>query len=265
MHQLFQLIFEHLIKYPLLDQQFHLQPAFDLSKLIVEGTFAFELYDTYGFPIDLTELMAREQGLSVDMEGFNVALQQQKTRSRAAAVVDTEDWVNLQENATSKFVGYTDLDAVTSVIKYRKVKAKGKEGYQIVLAETPFYAESGGQVGDRGTLNFDGEHIVVNDTKKENNLTIHFTEVLPEQIDAPVVAMVYTHLRAATSIHHSATHLLHAALRQVLGTHVAQKGSLVNEEQLRFDFSHFSKVTDEEIAEIEAIVNECTRCYQRNE
>ena len=186
-------------------------------------------------------------------------MQQQKARSRAAAVVDTEDWVNLQENATSKFVGYTELDAVTSIIKYRKVKAKGKEGYQIVLAETPFYAESGGQVGDKGTLNFDGEHIIVNDTKKENNLTIHFTEVLPEQIDAPVVARVYTHLRAATSIHHSATHLLHAALRQVLGNHVAQKGSLVNEEQLRFDFSHFAKVTDEEIAEIEAIVNEKIR------
>ena len=203
--------------------------------------------------------MASEIGWFVDMDGYEVAMKEQKTRSRAAAVVDTEDWVNLQENATSKFVGYNSLDAVTSVIKYRKVKAKGKEGYQLVLAETPFYAESGGQVGDKGTLNFDGEHIVVNDTKKENNLTIHFTEVLPEQIDAPVVAKVYTHLRAATSIHHSATHLLHAALRQVLGTHVAQKGSLVNEEQLRFDFSHFSKVTDEEIAEIEAIVNEKIR------
>ena len=229
------------------------------EKQIIHGVFAFELFDTFGFPIDLTQLMASEIGWKVDMAGYEVSLQQQKTRSRAAAVVDTEDWVNLQENATSKFVGYNSLDAVTSVIKYRKVKAKGKEGYQIVLAETPFYAESGGQVGDKGTLNFDGEHIIVNDTKKENNLTIHFTEVLPEQIDAPVVAKVYTHIRAATSIHHSATHLLHAALRQVLGTHVAQKGSLVNEEQLRFDFSHFSKVTDEEIAEIEAIVNEKIR------
>ena len=230
-----------------------------VEDLLLNGSFAFELYDTYGFPIDLTQLMASEIGWFVDMDGYEVAMKEQKTRSRAAAVVDTEDWVNLQENATSKFVGYNSLDAVTSVIKYRKVKAKGKEGYQLVLAETPFYAESGGQVGDKGTLNFDGEHIVVNDTKKENNLTIHFTEVLPEQIDAPVVAKVYTHLRAATSIHHSATHLLHAALRQVLGTHVAQKGSLVNEEQLRFDFSHFSKVTDEEIAEIEAIVNEKIR------
>ena len=227
--------------------------------LIISGAVAFKLQDTYGFPIDLTELLAREIGGKVDLEAFQVEMQQQKTRSRAAAVVDTEDWVNLQENATSTFVGYNSLDAVTSVIKYRKVKAKGKEGYQIVLAETPFYAESGGQVGDKGTLNFDGEHIIVNDTKKENNLTIHFTEVLPEQIDAPVVAKVYTHLRAATSIHHSATHLLHAALRQVLGNHVAQKGSLVNEEQLRFDFSHFSKVTDDEIAEIEAIVNEKIR------
>ena len=225
------------------------------AEKILSGRIVFELLDTYGFPLDLTSLIAKEYGWDIDEEGFKIAMQQQKDRSRAAAVVDTEDWVNLQENATSKFVGYNSLDAVTSVIKYRKVKAKGKEGYQIVLAETPFYAESGGQVGDKGTLNFDGEHIIVNDTKKENNLTIHFTEVLPEQIDAPVVAKVYTHLRAATSIHHSATHLLHAALRQVLGNHVAQKGSLVNEEQLRFDFSHFAKVTDEEIAEIEAIVN----------
>ena len=225
----------------------------------ISGEEAFKLYDTFGFPLDLTILVASEKGLKVDEAGFTVEMQKQKTRSRAAAVVDTEDWVNLQENATSKFVGYNNLDAVTSVIKYRKVKAKGKEGFQIVLAETPFYAESGGQVGDKGTLNFDGEHIIVNDTKKENNLTIHFTEVLPEQIDAPVVAKVYSHLRAATSIHHSATHLLHAALRSVLGTHVAQKGSLVNEEQLRFDFSHFAKVTDEEIDNIEAIVNDKIR------
>ena len=225
----------------------------------ISGEEAFKLYDTFGFPLDLTILVASEKGFKVDEAGFTVEMQKQKTRSRAAAVVDTEDWVNLQENATSKFVGYNNLDAVTSVIKYRKVKAKGKEGFQIVLAETPFYAESGGQVGDKGTLNFDGEHIIVNDTKKENNLTIHFTEVLPEQIDAPVVAKVYSHLRAATSIHHSATHLLHAALRSVLGTHVAQKGSLVNEEQLRFDFSHFAKVTDEEIDNIEAIVNDKIR------
>ncbi len=225
----------------------------------ISGEEAFKLYDTFGFPLDLTILVASEKGLKVDETGFAVEMQKQKTRSRAAAVVDTEDWINLQENATSKFVGYNDLDSVTSVIKYRKVKAKGKEGFQIVLAETPFYAESGGQVGDKGTLNFDGEHIIVNDTKKENNLTIHFTDVLPENIDAPVVAKVYSHLRAATSIHHSATHLLHAALRSVLGTHVAQKGSLVNEEQLRFDFSHFAKVTDEEIDNIEAIVNDKIR------
>ncbi len=225
----------------------------------ISGEEAFKLYDTFGFPLDLTILVASEKSLKVDEAGFAVEMQKQKTRSRAAAVVDTEDWINLQENATSKFVGYNNLDAVTSVIKYRKVKAKGKEGFQIVLAETPFYAESGGQVGDKGTLNFDGEHIIVNDTKKENNLTIHFTEVLPENIDTSVIAKVYSHLRAATSIHHSATHLLHAALRSVLGTHVAQKGSLVNEEQLRFDFSHFAKVTDEEIDNIEAIVNDKIR------
>ncbi len=229
------------------------------AKENITGEGAFKLYDTYGFPLDLTILVAAEKGLTVDEAGFVVEMNQQKTRSRAASVVDTEDWIVLQENPVSTFTGYTTLDAVTTVVKYRKVKAKGKEGYQIVMAETPFYAESGGQVGDKGTLNFGGDIIIVMDTKKENNLTIHLTETLPQQIEGKVVAKVYAHLREATSVHHSATHLLHAALRQVLGNHVAQKGSMVNDEQLRFDFSHFAKVSDDEIIAIESIVNEKIR------
>ncbi|MFC4232326.1 alanine--tRNA ligase [Parasediminibacterium paludis] len=233
---------------------------FDAKSGIINGAFAFELNDTYGFPIDLTQLMASEIGWTVDMQGFEEALQQQKNRSRAASVIDTEDWVTVNDVASS-FVGYTSLETQTQIVKYRKVKAKGKEGYQIVLAETPFYAESGGQVGDRGQLTLDSCELTVSDTKKENNLIIHFVETLPEAIDmaAEVVAKVDASKRQDTSSNHSATHLLHAALRQVLGTHVAQKGSLVNDEQLRFDFSHFSKVTNEEIAQIEAIVNQKIR------
>lgn len=225
---------------------------------VVNGKSAFELFDTYGFPIDLTLLIASEQGLTVDEKGFEAEMQQQKNRSRAATAIDTEDWVTLTDDE-SVFVGYYQLEIQTQVVKYRKVKAKGKESYQLVLATTPFYAESGGQVGDTGTLNFDGELIEVLDTKKENNLTIQFTDKLPANIQAPVTATVNRGKRAATAANHSATHLLHAALRQVLGTHVAQKGSLVNNDQLRFDFSHFSKVTDEELAQIEAIVNEKIR------
>ncbi len=230
------------------------------DKNIISGKFAFKLNDTYGFPIDLTALMARENNWTVDEAGFEAEMQQQKNRSRAASLVDTEDWVTVKDVASS-FVGYDSLETKTQVVKYRKVKAKGKEGYQIVLAETPFYAESGGQVGDRGQLVINNEELVIIDTKKENNLIIHFTEVLPADIDmaADVIATVDASKRQDTSSNHSATHLLHAALRQVLGTHVAQKGSLVNDEQLRFDFSHFSKVTNEEIAHIEAIVNQKIR------
>jgi alanyl-tRNA synthetase len=193
------------------------------------------------------------------MDGFNEKLQQQKNRSRAAGTVDTEDWVVLIENGLTEFVGYDSLEIKSKVVKYRKVKAKGKEAYQLVLEATPFYAESGGQVGDRGILDFDGEQIAVIDTKKENNLIIQFTESLPANIQLPVVAKVDVATRQSTAVHHSATHLLHAALRKVLGTHVAQKGSLVNEDNLRFDFSHFAKVSEEEIAQIEAIVNEKIR------
>jgi alanyl-tRNA synthetase len=236
------------------------EPGALVREKIIDGVSAFVLFDTYGFPIDLTQLMATEIGWTVDMKGFEEALQQQKNRSRAASVVDTEDWVTVNDIASS-FVGYDSLETKTQVVKYRKVKAKGKEGYQIVLAETPFYAESGGQVGDKGQLQVAGCQLLVSDTKKENNLIIHFVETLPADIDmaAEVIATVDTSKRQDTSSNHSATHLLHAALRQVLGTHVAQKGSLVNDEQLRFDFSHFSKVTDEEIAQIEAIVNQKIR------
>ena len=225
----------------------------------IDGKAAFELYDTFGFPIDLTRLIGSENGLHVDEAAFDKALQEQKTRSRAATSLDTDDWVVVKDAAVTKFVGYDSMEAEASVLKYRKVKAKGKESYQLVLDTTPFYAESGGQVGDTGEFIFPNESIQIIDTKKEDGLTIHFSEVLPENISAPVVAKVDAVKRVSTAVHHSATHLLHAALREVLGKHVAQKGSLVNEEHLRFDFSHFAKVTDEEIASIEAIVNEKIR------
>jgi len=226
---------------------------------IISGEQAFELHDTYGFPKDLTLLIARENGWGVDEGGFETELQKQKARSRAATALDTDDWVVLKDSNNSKFVGYNELEAEASVLKYRRVKAKGKESYQIVLDVTPFYAESGGQVGDSGEFIFPNDSIQIIDTKKEDGLTIHFSEVLPENIAAPVHAKVDRQKRTDTTVHHSATHLLHAALREVLGTHVAQKGSLVNDEHLRFDFSHFAKVTDEEMARIETIVNEKIR------
>jgi alanyl-tRNA synthetase len=225
----------------------------------IEGKAAFELFDTFGFPIDLTRLIASEKNLTIDEAGFEAEMQKQKTRSRAAGAVDTEDWITLKETGLSEFVGYDSLEIQSHVTRYRKVKAKGKEAYQLVLEATPFYAESGGQVGDTGTLDFDGEIIAVTDTKKENNLIIHFTETLPSNIHAGLTARVDAVKRQSTAIHHSATHVMHAALRKVLGTHVAQKGSLVNEEYLRFDFSHFAKVSDEEIAQIEHIVNQKIR------
>lgn len=226
---------------------------------IVSGKVAFELYDTYGFPLDLTRLMASEMSWAVDEAGFEAEMQKQKTRSRAATALDTEDWVLLKDNATSRFIGYDHLETTTSVSRYRKIKAKGKEAYQLVLETTPFYAESGGQVGDTGTLELEGHQIKVIDTKKENDLIIHVTEKIPADLSGQITAKVDAPRRGRIAMHHSATHLLHAALRKVLGTHVAQKGSLVNDEYLRFDFSHFSKVTDEEISSIETIVNEKIR------
>lgn len=225
-------------------------------KSIISGKNAFELSDTYGFPIDLTELMAREKGWTVDLEGFDQELQAQKNRSRAATAIDTGDWVVLKDDDTVEFTGYDETESIAHVVKYRKVTAKGKEQYQIVLDKTPFYAESGGQVGDTGELVFpDGEVIDVTDTKKENGLIVHFVDKLPEDIDDALTAIVDAQKRNSTNNNHSATHLLHAAMKQVLGSHVNQKGSLVNAEYLRFDFSHFAKVTDEELAQIEAIVN----------
>jgi alanyl-tRNA synthetase len=229
-----------------------------LSKL-VKGDLAFKLQDTYGFPIDLTKLMAKDYGVEVDEAGFDKEMQQQKERSRAATTIDTEDWVEILPAEKTGFVGYDVTEAQTKVVKYRKVNIKGKAACQLVLNETPFYAESGGQVGDTGLLSFDGELVPVTDTKKENDLIIHFVDQLPVNITALVSAKVDAARRKKIAVHHSATHLMHAALRKVLGTHVAQKGSLVNDEYLRFDFSHFAKMTDDEIAQVEAIVNEKIR------
>ncbi|MBW7893165.1 MAG: alanine--tRNA ligase, partial [Chitinophagaceae bacterium] len=204
-------------------------------------------------------LIASENQLSVDESGFEKEMQEQKNRSRAATTIDTEDWVILNQSDKTSFTGYHHLEAETEVLKYRKIKAKGKTQYQVVLATTPFYAESGGQVGDKGTLQFGEEQIAVTDTKKENELIIHFIEKLPADITLPVVARVNAETRLLTTYNHTATHLLHAALRQVLGRHVAQKGSLVSPAELRFDFSHFSKVTDEELLTIQMLVNEKIR------
>jgi alanyl-tRNA synthetase len=225
----------------------------------ISGEFAFKLNDTYGFPIDLTELMAREKNWQVDMDGFEKALQEQKQRSRAAGSIETEDWIILDEHALTEFVGYDSLEIKSKITKYRKVKSKGKDAYQLILAATPFYAESGGQVGDTGELTIKDKKITITDTKKENNLVIHFADRLPDDLTGVVTAKVDAGKRKAIAIHHSATHLLHAALRSVLGTHVEQKGSLVNEEHLRFDFSHFAKMTDLEIRKVEALVNEKIR------
>lgn len=225
------------------------------SQGTVNGKEAFELYDTYGFPIDLTRLIASEQGLQIDEAGFEAEMKQQKDRSRAATAVDTEDWIVVNEIQKVQFVGYGQLSAETRVARYRKAKAKGKEQYQIVLETTPFYAESGGQAGDTGILKIGAETISVTDTKKENDLIIHFVDQPAADMGAPVTAQVDSAKRLPTTYNHSATHLMHAALRDVLGAHVAQKGSLVNSEVLRFDFSHFAKMTDEELRKVEDIVN----------
>ena len=230
---------------------------------VIDGKVVFELYDTFGFPLDLTSLIARGYDLSIDEEEFNRLLTEQKNRSRAATSVDTDDWMLIEKNkkstdnsiAETDFVGYSELECECNIIRYRKVKSKNKEQFQIVLDKTPFYAESGGQVGDAGTIENINEKINITDTKKENGVIIHFCDKLPENMEASFVAKVNRNKRTFTENNHSATHLLHAALRQVLGTHVEQKGSLVNEEYLRFDFSHFSKITDEELHEIEKIVN----------
>jgi alanyl-tRNA synthetase len=222
----------------------------------VSGAKAFELYDTFGFPIDLTALILREKGYELDEAGFNAAMQEQKNRSRAASEVSTEDWSVLIPGNVETFVGYDQTENDVKITRIRKVDSK-KDGvlYQIVLDNTPFYPEGGGQVGDKGTLVSANETIDIIDTKKENNLILHFAKQLPENVNASFIAKVNTDLRASTSKNHSATHLMHQALRSILGNHVEQKGSLVNPNYLRFDFSHFAKVTDAEIQEVEDFVN----------
>ena len=223
---------------------------------IVDDAKAFELYDTFGFPIDLTALILREKGFELDEAGFDAAMKAQKDRSRAASEISKDDWNLLIEGNVETFEGYDKTENEVKITRIRKVESK-KDGtlYQIVLDHTPFYAEGGGQVGDKGVLVSANETIEVIDTKKENNLILHFTKKLPENVNATFVAKVNTDLRNASSKNHSATHLLHQALRSVLGTHVEQKGSLVSPSYLRFDFSHFSKVTDEELQQVEAFVN----------
>jgi alanyl-tRNA synthetase len=227
---------------------------------VISGKIAFELYDTYGFPLDLTGLIARENNLSVDTDAFQKEMAQQKARSKADAAKETGDWNVVQEGtADSKFIGYDQLSAPVKIVKYRKIRQKNKDLYQVVLDITPFYAESGGQVGDTGVLKANGEKIQIIDTKKENELIVHYSEKLPNELSATFEAVVDTDRRNLTMNNHSATHLLHAALRQVLGNHVEQKGSLVNADYLRFDFSHFAKMTDEEIRKVEQIVNKKIR------
>jgi len=224
---------------------------------IVSGQKAFELYDTFGFPKDLTALILRERGLELDEEGFEKAMFEQKTRSRAASETSTDDWTVLVEGNTETFVGYDLLVNEVKITRYRKIDSK-KDGkmYQIVLDHTPFYPEGGGQVGDKGILTSANETIEILDTKKENNLILHFTKNLPENVDSSFIAQVDRNLRSDTASNHSATHLLHQALRTILGTHVEQKGSLVSPNYLRFDFSHFAKVTEQQLHQVETFVNE---------
>ena len=223
----------------------------------ISGSKAFELYDTFGFPIDLTALILRERGLELDEKGFEEELQKQKERSRAATKVETGDWVLLSDDADEEFVGYDTLETQIKITRYRKVESK-KEGelFQLVFNLTPFYPEGGGQVGDKGYLEAqNGEVVYIIDTKKENNLIVHFAKNLPRDPEATFKAVVDTKQRFRTASNHTATHLLHQALRNILGTHVAQKGSMVHSKNLRFDFSHFSKVTDEELQKVEDFVN----------
>ncbi len=224
------------------------------GKTEISGKDAFTLYDTFGFPLDLTELILRENGMTADTKEFDAEMQQQKQRARNAAAVETGDWITLKEG-TTEFVGYDYTEYETSILRYRQVKQKNQTLYQIVLDKTPFYAESGGQVGDTGVLVSEFETIDIIDTKKENNLPIHIAKKLPEYLDAPMMACVDTDKRAACAANHSCTHLLDEVLRTVLGDHVEQKGSLVTPDSLRFDFSHFQKVTDEQLRQVEHLVN----------
>ena len=233
----------------------HSSQITDHRPQIIDGDFAFELFDTYGFPIDLTQLMASEKGWSVDMDGFQKGLAAQKERSRAAAAVENDDWVELKAGVEQKFIGYDTLVSEVEIVRYRKVKTKDREFFQLVFDQTPFYGEAGGQVGDKGTICSSDEVIPVVDTKKENNLIVHIVQKLPSDLSLTFKAEVDKCRRFAIECNHSSTHLLHKALRNVLGTHVEQKGSSVDDQRLRFDFSHFAKMTKEEIREVEKQVN----------
>ena len=224
------------------------------GKTEINGKDAFTLYDTYGFPLDLTELILKEHNMTVNIDEFNAEMEQQKSRARNAAAIEAGDWVTLREGEP-EFVGYDFTECDAEILRYRKVKQKNQEFYQIVLDRTPFYAEMGGQVGDCGTLTNGEEVITIENTKRENNLAIHISKKLPQDVTATFRATINKEARLATSCNHSATHLLHEALREVLGTHVEQKGSYVSPDSLRFDFSHFQKVTDEELRQVERIAN----------
>lgn len=232
----------------------------DGENMVIDGQFAFELFDTFGFPIDLTQLMAREEGFAVDMDGFNKGLEAQKNRSRKAATVDAGDWIEVSSgDGETAFVGYNQLEAEAKLLKYRKVVSKKKTVFEVVLDQTPFYAESGGQLGDKGILENHLETLHVIDTKKENNQIVHFVVEEPKHYHENYTAKIDALNRKLITNNHSATHLMHAALRKVLGTHVEQKGSMVSAERFRFDFSHFSKMSGDEIRQVEKMVNEKVR------
>ncbi|WP_313384818.1 alanine--tRNA ligase [Chishuiella sp.] len=223
---------------------------------VVPGDIVFELYDTFGFPADLSRIVAEDQGFTIDEAGFEAEMAKQKERSKKATALVTDDWVVLDDSGNETSIAYDNTEAEIKITRYRKVKNKKGEFYQLVFNQTPFYAESGGQIGDKGVIISPNETIEVVDTKKENNLIIHFVETLPENVNGTFQAKIDVSKRNATTNNHSATHLMHEALREVLGTHVEQKGSYVGDDYLRFDFSHFSKMTDEEIALVEQKVNE---------